>query len=335
MKASTGTKAILAVAISAGVMFASASCAVEPNDVPLPGNNLSDGYDLTLHFASALNLPDRAKVVMDGLRIGEVRTISLSDGSVTVTARIESAARIPANVTAIIRQDTLLGDTYVGLERDRSRPAAELLPAGSTVPLERTSSPPQVEDVMAVLANFVNGGSVQKVQDAIVGINRVMPSRPDVTQLARTVAVDLHDLSQRTETLDRMLEGLNATAVSVTDNGSDLAVLFGDPAVQYWRRLNENVLKYVGILLPSIGSIFEGGFWLVPLFTSLADAAGSIRATAEDVPADAEALSNFVNRTLVPFLRNPSVNVTSIQTQQGDDLTAGIANVLRILGAAR
>ncbi|OXR45154.1 hypothetical protein B7C42_03111 [Nocardia cerradoensis] len=326
---------MVAVALSVGVVATGTSCAVHPDSIPLPGNGVSNAYDLTFEFSSAMNLPGRANVMMDGLRVGEVRAINLSGRAVDVAARIEGDTKVPANVTAVIRQNTLLGDTYIDLERNSDQLDAEFLTAGSIVPLSRTSSPPQVEDVMAVLANFVTGGSIQKIQDAISRINRVMPAPPDVAALSRTVSVDLQDLSRNTDVVDRMLGGLNETAVSVADQGADLSVLFGDSGAIYWRRLSNNVLKYIGILLPSIGSIFEGGFWLVPLLDSMASASGSVRATLEDVPADAETAANFLNRTLVPFLKKPSLDVTSVQTQQGDDLTGGIANLLRILGAAK
>ncbi|MGW6727992.1 MlaD family protein [Nocardia sp. NPDC055029] len=335
MKASRTLKTVTATAISACVVLVGTSCALDPDDIPLPGNSIGDGYEVTFEFASAMNLPDRANVTMDGLRIGEVRDISLSGRSVRIVTRIGSDARVPSNVTAIIRQNTLLGDTYVALERDTGQAATEFLRDGSVVPPARTTSPPQVEDVMVVLANFINGGSVQKVQDALIRINRVMPNPPDLSQLASTVAVDLHDLSENTAEIDRLLQGLNDTSLSFVDHGAELQTLFSDPAARYWHRLNANVLKYVGIILPSIGSIFEGGYWMVPMLTSLADAATTIRSTAEDVPGDIETLNQFLNRTLVPFLRNPSVNVTSVDTEQGDVLTADIANVLRMLGAVK
>jgi hypothetical protein len=188
---------------------------------------------------------------------------------------------------------------------------------------------------MAVLANFVNGGSVQKVEQAISRINTVTPAPPDLSQLAGTVAVDLQDLSQHTDQIDRLLGGLDATSVSVTDNGDRLATMFGDDAVRYWHRLNDNILKYVGTLLPAIGSIFEGGLWMVPMLESMAGAATSIRSTAEDVPADADALSKFLTKTLVPFLQHPSINVTSVQSPQAGDLADGLADLLRMLGAAK
>ncbi|MCC3312270.1 MlaD family protein [Nocardia africana] len=311
------------------------SCAIDPDRVPLPGTGTSSGYGLTFEFTSAMNLPDRANVMMDGLRVGQVQNTALSGSAVKVEARISDATRVPADATASIRQDTLLGDTYVAIEHDTDRPATGFLPAGAMIPATRTTSPPQLEDVMAVLANFINGGSIQRAQDALVKINKVMPAPPDVAHIADTVSVDLQDLSARNSEIDRFLEQLNATSTAVDQSGPQLAQMFDDSATHYWHRLNADVMQYVGTLLPSIGSIFQGGIWLVPLLESLASGATVIRSTAEDVPSDAAAISTFLTGTLLPFLRNPSLNIQSIGTQDGTDLTAGLGNVLRILGAVR
>ncbi|MFX0578484.1 MlaD family protein [Nocardia nepalensis] len=335
MKPGRTRTTLLLTALVSCTAIATAACGPDPNQVPIPGTGVRGGYAVVFEFASAMNLPDRAHVTMDGIRIGEVRSMRLTGGSVAVTAQISGGTRIPADITAAIRQNTLLGDTYVALERDGSHHSTAVLDPGAVVPLARTVSPPQLEDVMAVLSNFINGGSVQKIQDAIVRINTVMPPAPDVDRLATTVSTDLQDLSRQTDELDRFLAQLNNTAVSVDENSQALSVMFSDSGVTYWRHLNDNVLRYVGTVLPSIGSIFEGGIWLVPMLESLASAAASVRSTAEDVPGDAAALSDFINRILVPFLRNPSVNVGSIRAADGTDLTPGIGNILRMLGVAR
>ena len=54
------------------------SCAsISVNDLPQPGHSYRDGYDLVIEFASVLNLPDRAPVVLDGTPVGRVETIAI------------------------------------------------------------------------------------------------------------------------------------------------------------------------------------------------------------------------------------------------------------------
>ncbi len=53
-----------AVAAAATALLVSSCAAVDVNDIPAPGMSYDDGYDVVMQFASALNLPDRAKVVL-------------------------------------------------------------------------------------------------------------------------------------------------------------------------------------------------------------------------------------------------------------------------------
>ncbi|MGW5113469.1 MlaD family protein [Nocardia sp. NPDC004123] len=335
MTTGIGPKAVLAAAVLVSTVLAGSSCAIDPNRVPLPGTSIGDGYDLTLEFTSAMNLPDRANVMMDGLRIGQVLSTQLTGSAVRVRARIAADTRIPEDTTAIIRQDTVLGDTYVGLEHGHDAAPTGYLSADAVIPATHTTAPPQLEDVMAVLANFINGGSIQKVQNTLIGVNKVMPAPPDVSRMASTVSTDLQDLAAQNSEIDRLLAQLNATAESVDASGPQLSAMLSDPAVHYWFRINDGVLKYVGTLLPSIGTIFQGGQWLIPLLESLASGVTAARSTAENVPADLTAMSGFLNGTLLPFLRNPSVNVDSVRTRDGGDITPAFADILRILGVLR
>ncbi|UGT55127.1 MlaD family protein [Nocardia asteroides] len=325
----------LVVALAAASVLVTSACTVDPNRVPVPGTSIGSGYGLTFEFTSAMNLPDRANVMMNGLRVGQVQTMEIRGSAVSVTARILDGTRVPVDVTPAIRQDTLLGDTYIALEQAPDSETRSYLNAGAVVPLNRTIAPPQLEDVMAVLANFINGGSVQRLQDTIVQINGVMPPAPEVGHLAATVSTDLQDLAARNVEIDRVLIALNDTAISVDQSGPQLSEMFADSSRHYWFRLNDAVTQYVGTLLPSIGSIFEGGLWLIPMLESLANGATVIRSTSEDVPRDVTAMTDFLNNTLLPFLRSPSINVQSVTTGDGADLTPDMANILRMLGAIR
>jgi hypothetical protein len=95
------------------------------------------------------------------------------------------------------------------------------------------------------------------------------------------------------------------------------------------------VLKYVGTLLPSIGSIFAGGMWMIPMLNSLSNTVALGRGIWDQAPNDAEKLSNFLRRTILPFLQNPSVNIVSVSTDDGTELIGNVENILRMLGAVK
>ena len=106
-----------AVAAAATALLVSSCAAVDVNDIPAPGMSYDDGYDVVMQFASALNLPDRAKVVLDGVTVGVVTGVALTRDDVDVTARIARGVVVPTDIHAVLQQATVLGDIYVALER--------------------------------------------------------------------------------------------------------------------------------------------------------------------------------------------------------------------------
>src|SRR6478672_5316305 len=75
------------------------------------------GYRMTVSFPKSLALAEQSEVRISGVNIGRVVSVKLGDGGRT-RAEIEvneKYAPIRANMHAILRQKTLLGETYVQL----------------------------------------------------------------------------------------------------------------------------------------------------------------------------------------------------------------------------
>ncbi|MET7773186.1 MlaD family protein [Nocardia sp. NPDC005366] len=324
----------VSVAMCCGLLM-TGGCSLGPDDLPSVRGGIGDGYTVGIEFVSVMNLPNGADVMMDGLRVGEVRAVTVLEDSVNVTVGLKEGSRVPADVHAVIRQNTLLGDTYIALDHDRIGADEQFLRPGGQVSADHTSSPPQLEDTMAVLAYFVNGGSIQRIQDAMGRINTVMPTIPDVRRLASVVAVDLRDLASDTGEIDRMLDGFDATAVALNEKSQTLATLFAPEAQHYWRRVAVNIVSYISQILPSVGSVYQGGLWLVPMLNSLADTGDLFRTIWDKAPADTAKLSDFLRTTVLPFAQRPSVNIRSIESARGDQIVADVENLLRMLGAVK
>lgn len=310
------------------------SCSLEPDDLPSPKAGLGAGYDIELEFASALNLPTGANVMQDGIRVGEVKGIQTSEDAVRVSATIVNGTAIPSTATAVIRQDTVLGDTYVAIGPPESDDQGTTLGPGQRIPLARTTSPPQLEDTLAVLATFVNGGTIQRFEGSVKQLNSVMPNLLDLQKIASTVAVDLDDLSENTTNVDRLLDGLDHTSVAINQRQAKIEAMLAPEGVEYWDRLSRQVIVHIGTLLPSIGSIFAGGTWLVPMLNAVDGALSAGTHQGIDPVSDSEKVATFLRQTIVPFVTNPSVDVESVTTSDGRKL-ADIENLLRMLGAAR
>jgi len=74
------------------------------------------GYRVKINFNEATQLAQEADVRISGVPVGRVKTKELDDDSTSVELEIDGRyAPIPADTQAILRQKTLLGETYVEL----------------------------------------------------------------------------------------------------------------------------------------------------------------------------------------------------------------------------
>jgi virulence factor Mce-like protein len=310
------------------------SCAsLNPNALPQPGKTYSGGYDLTIQFENVLNLPERANVVMDGTEVGVVTKVQVAKRSADVTALIAPGVVVPSNIHAALQQATVLGDIYVTLDRPQDQQTAPALAPHATIPLAQTTSPPQLEDTISHLADFVSSGSIQRLQNTVVGLNRVVPPEPGaVRRLSSQVAADLSDMSNNIDTVDQWLDGVKGT----TD------VLYTRlPSAQFWFSpkgmvsLDRATLigGYLSALFPSIGSVYTGGYWLVPLLNSLAASTSALQQSKWAFEDEWPAWRKLFTDNFLPQDKNPAINITSIVGPDGRELSSNAADVLRILGA--
>src|SRR3712207_6185196 len=92
------------------------------------------GYRLNVNFPEATTLAQEADVRMAGVNIGRVKTKDLNAGAVRTTVELEIDDRfapLPEDTKAILRQKTLLGETYVELSQGSKE--AEPLEDGGTL----------------------------------------------------------------------------------------------------------------------------------------------------------------------------------------------------------
>lgn len=156
--------------------LAATGCSVSPNDLPSVRGGVVADYVITAQFENVMNLPTGADVVMNGIRVGEVQSLDAHDDRVDVRLGLGDGVRVPAGSGAIIRQNTLLGDTYIALTPDLDSGADQaFIEPDGIISVARTVAPPQLEDTIAVLAHFVNGGSIGKLQDTMATLNDVVP----------------------------------------------------------------------------------------------------------------------------------------------------------------
>lgn len=307
--------------------------ALNVNLIPLPGSTYSSGYDLVIEFASVLNLPDRAKVLMDGTKIGVVKDIALSKDGVDVVIRIDGDVVVPANIHAVIQQATVLGDTYVALEMDPADTRSpQRLADGGRISIDNTKSPPQIEDTMSNLANFIGSGSIQRAQSAVIGINRITPPTEEIKAISARVAVDLADLSNNIEMVDQWLNGLAQAAQVMGSNSEEFRYWFSDRGVMAFHH-SFSWTHFFAPLLPTIGSIYWNGYWLVPLLNSLGGVFETIQHSKWVVEDEFHQWRRLITDQMLPEQKHPAINIVSVVGPDGAEMLGNVDQILRLIGA--
>jgi phospholipid/cholesterol/gamma-HCH transport system substrate-binding protein len=112
---------------------------------PLPLK--AEGYRFTVPFDEATQLAVQSDVRISGVSVGKVKSIDLaSDGLADATIEMDSRyAPVPADTRAILRQKTLLGETFVELTPgSKSGPT---LREGGTLPQAQVSQAVQLDEI--------------------------------------------------------------------------------------------------------------------------------------------------------------------------------------------
>ncbi len=322
-------------------------CGIRATDVPIPGTYLSGAqYRIRIEFGSVLNLPDRAKVISDGVDVGVLDRIDLIGNLAVATVDLRSDVQLPVGTTAELRQSTILGDIHIALTvpKDDGGP---FLGDNDTIPLAHTLPAANVEDILRALSNIVTGGRFAEVQELVRTVNSAFPDDPaDVDRIVTAGKAALHDLGSHTADLDRILAG--AASVSATlqqhRSGVDRTLELGPSRAA---GLSDVLLGVVRLLLDSRGLADRVGDLALPfvgdfrsLIAILAPALRTISTADITVAQNVSAVDTLLREKLIPFFSAPpNIRIHDATPQAiADDAAAQsdrLVHVLRSIGMVR
>ncbi|GAB2443287.1 MlaD family protein [Nocardia tengchongensis] len=358
-----GRIGLRALLISA-VVLAVGGCDLQPADLPVPGSGVGGPtYHLRIEFTNVLNLPQGAKVIADGVRVGQLTGVTVVDpgigtsnqlvhrGFVIADVAIRDSVRLPVGTTAELRQETPLGDVHIALTEPAKAAAAELAPGG-TIPLADTTQSPPIEDILAGLATFVGGGAISDMQSIVRKMNAVLPQDPrDTARIAGVLGADLSDLGDHLNSVDSLLDGLQATVDDgLKKNVPILDDLLTDEGVQH---TTDSVNAQIGVIfvLTALGPVAPAAEWLGPLLKSLDGATRSLvpvlfgaHPLDTDSPSNLKKLVDLIQNKIIPFVdRGPKVNVVDVgvtspgaaPAMSAEEQTGRVIDTLRMIGVVR
>ncbi|MEV7379589.1 MlaD family protein [Streptomyces lydicus] len=200
----------------------------------------SDKIAVTAVFKDASPLIPGNLVRMDGIEVGEIKSVGLRNGQAAVTMEIErSALPLHRDASASIRPVTLLGERFIDLKRGSdSSPAME---DPRTISVKRTSSSVDLDQVLnslddptstalAALVTTLGEGTAGQGPKVDQAIKALEPAARNTSQLAKI-------LGQQNSVLGQLVDRTTPVAQSLSGkHGRDL-----DQAVEYANQMLSSV----------------------------------------------------------------------------------------------
>jgi virulence factor Mce-like protein len=132
----------------------------------------AQGYRFKASFPEAVTLAKQSDVRIAGISIGKVESLSLPPQGNATEATIELDPRyapIPSDTRAILRQKTLLGETYIELTGGSE--SAEPLEDGGTLPLAQTQDSSQIDEIFQALDDRTRSAFRTWMQNSAIAVD--------------------------------------------------------------------------------------------------------------------------------------------------------------------
>jgi phospholipid/cholesterol/gamma-HCH transport system substrate-binding protein len=295
-----------------------------------------ESYRITVPFEEATQLAVESDVRISGVSVGKVKRIDLNDeGYADATIELDpSYAPIPSDTRAILRQKTLLGETYVELSpgSDESEPLAE----DGTLPAAQVSDAVQLDEIFRAFdpetrANFqawMQGqaaafrGRGADFSAAIASLDpfareadralRLLDSQSEaVSGLVRSAGDVFGALSERPGQLRGLITNANAVFETTARRNEDLAMAF-EVFPTFLRESRATLTRletFADDSDPVVQALRPTARELTPTVTSLGRLAeqldpffAGLRGTIDAAPKGSEALRRLLGDDLPPLL---------------------------------
>lgn len=212
-----------------------------------------DRKEILVEFARAgLNVRPGDEVRVRGVPVGTISSIDIDRDAYTARYRlsVDPDAPIAADTTASLVPKTLFGDKYVELQATPS--AGDRIEDGALIPLDRTSAPSEVQEVLdrlePVLAEvdpvtFANviastaegldgaGADIARLVDSLPdALSTITANEADLGRIFRAVPGVAGTLEDRADQLVQVAESFGTLATTIDENEAELSRFVTDTA---------------------------------------------------------------------------------------------------------
>ena len=218
--------------------------------VPLPGGAElgPNPYTVTAKFGNVLNLVPQAAVKVNSVTVGNVTNIELSADTraAIVTMKVNGDVELPANATAQLRQESLLGAKFVALSAPEGKKAIGTLSRGARIPQSRTGRTAEIEEVFGALSLLLSGGGVEQIRTIAKELNNALSgNEAEIRALLSRADRLATELDAQKADIVRAIDGLHQlseTLVAQTDNLTDALENLG-PGLKILNRQQDQLVE--------------------------------------------------------------------------------------------
>ena len=208
MKRSLVTRAAIGLAASLTL----SSCAV------LGFETACNGTEIIAKFAQVGDLVENANVQSSDVKIGTIKKIELDGWEAQVTMCLNPDEKIPADVVAVVRTTSLLGEKFIDLQAQSE--GEPYLQDGDILTSDQTSKATELEEIFAKLAGVLGTGNLEQINRFTSAQANILRDHADEL---REVLLDLRDftdvLADRKSDIAGAVDHLDSVASTLVDQG--------------------------------------------------------------------------------------------------------------------
>jgi phospholipid/cholesterol/gamma-HCH transport system substrate-binding protein len=188
----------------------------------------AEGYRFNVHIPEAATLAKEADVRLAGVNVGKVKKLSLDKGGARTKVQIEMSSRyapIPKDSQVILRQKTLLGETYV--EISEGHKSAGNLKDGGTLSNAHVQPTVQLDEIFSSFDRKTRQGFQQWQQELAGAIKNgrsqdLHDAFGNLPEFATTGAKLLRVLNAQGGALRRVIRNTGEVVQAITSRDDDL-----------------------------------------------------------------------------------------------------------------
>jgi phospholipid/cholesterol/gamma-HCH transport system substrate-binding protein len=212
----------VSIAVLLGLLFA----AFRAQDLPIIGGG--DTYYAAFSEAGGLKQNDEVRIA--GVRVGKVQAVEIDGDHVRVEFRVQGDAAFGPQTVAAIKIKTLLGSMFLSLD-----PVGEgQMKKGAEIPLERTTSPYDVVEAFAGLADTAEEIDTDQLARSLTTVADLTRNTPEEFRGALTGLSSLsRNVAKRDDQINSLLKNLGNVSTILDKRDDDIIALMSDADVLF------------------------------------------------------------------------------------------------------